>query len=196
MLTFGGRKMSKSLGNVLHVHQLLQQHPPEALRLLLLRGHYRQPLDWSDQAIAQAIGTLDGWYRVLRDLATVPVGAPLPVPAAVEAALSDDLNTPQALAELATLADAARQAGTPEAKAALLGGGAVLGLLQQDPEAWFRHGSDAVDAGKVEALLEERRTARAAKDFARADAIRDELTAMGVVIEDGAQGTRWSVVKA
>ncbi|AND69095.1 cysteinyl-tRNA synthetase [Dyella thiooxydans] len=196
MLTFGGRKMSKSLGNVLHVHQLLQQHPPEALRLLLMRGHYRQPLDWSDQAIAQAVSTLDGWYRVLRDLADVTVEGELPVPAAVEAALCDDLNTPQALAELATLADTARQAGTPEAKAALLGGGALLGLLQQDPEAWFRKGADAVDGARVEALLEERKAARAAKDFARADAIRAELTAMGVVIEDGAQGTRWSVAKA
>lgn len=197
MLTFDGRKMSKSLGNVLHVHQLLQQHPPEALRLLLLRGHYRQPLDWSDAAIAQSISTLDGWYRVLRDLANVSLqdGA-LPVPSGIEAALCDDLNTPQALAELSMLADAARQSGTPEAKAALLGGGALLGLLQQDPEAWFQRGSDGVDGARVEALLEERRAARAAKDFARADAIRAELSAMGVVIEDGAQGTRWSVAKA
>jgi cysteinyl-tRNA synthetase len=197
MLTFDGRKMSKSLGNVLHVHQLLQQHPPEALRLLLLRGHYRQPLDWSDAAIAQSISTLDGWYRVLRHLANVslPDGA-LPVPPGIEAALCDDLNTPQALAELSMLADAARHSGTPEAKAALLGGGALLGLLQQSPEAWFQRGSDGVDGARVEALLEERRAARAAKDFARADAIRAELTAMGVVIEDGAQGTHWSIAKA
>lgn len=197
MLTFGGRKMSKSLGNVLHVHQLLKQHPPEALRLLLLRGHYRQPLDWSDSAIAQSVATLDGWYRVLRDLEPVAVDtAALPVPASIEAALCDDLNTPQALAELALLADAARQSGSAEAKAALLGGGALLGLLQQPPEAWFRHGAaDDVDAARVEALLADRRAARATKDFARADAIRDELTAMGVVIEDGAQGTRWSIAK-
>ncbi|MFK2903648.1 cysteine--tRNA ligase [Dyella ginsengisoli] len=197
MLTFDGRKMSKSLGNVLHVHQLLKQHPPEALRLLLLRGHYRQPLDWSDNAIAQAISTLDGWYRVLRDLESVPmIEGALPVPESIEAALCDDLNTPQALAELSVLADTARQSGTPAAKAALLGGGTLLGLLQQAPEAWFQRGTDGVDGARVEALLEERRAARAAKDFARADAIRAELTAMGVVIEDGAQGTRWSVAKA
>jgi cysteinyl-tRNA synthetase len=195
MLTFDGRKMSKSLGNVLLVHELLKRHPPEALRLLLLRGHYRQPLDWSEAALAQAVSTLDGWYRVLRDLGDVAVEGALPVPARVEAALCDDLNTPQALAELAQLADAARQAGSAEAKAALLGGGALLGLLQQDPEAWFRHGEQAVDEARVEALLEERRAARAARDFARADAIRNELTDMGVVIEDGAQGTRWSVQK-
>ncbi len=198
MLTFGGAKMSKSLGNVLVLHELLKKHPPEALRLLLLRGHYRQPLDWSDAAITQAISTLDGWYRVLRDLESVATAAvPLPVPERMEAALCDDLNTPQALAELAELADAARHQGTAEAKAALLGGGALLGLLQQDPEAWFKQTDAAgIDAAQVDALLEERRAARAARDFARADAIRNELSAMGVTIEDGAQGTRWSVTKA
>jgi cysteinyl-tRNA synthetase len=106
------------------------------------------------------------------------------------------LNTPQALAELSVLADAARQTPSPSTKAALLGGGLVLGLLQDDPEAWFKHAAgNTVDADHVEALLEERRNARAARDFARADAIRNELTAMGVVIEDGAQGTLWSVAK-
>ena len=195
MLTFDGRKMSKSLGNVLLVNELLKAHPAEALRLRLLSGHYRQPLDWSDAAISQAISTLDGWYRVLRDLADVDV-ATLPVPERVEAALCDDLNTPQALAELAVLADAARQSGTAEAKAALLGGGALLGLLQQDPEAWFQRGGEQpVDAARIEALLEERRAARSARDFKRADAIRDELASMNIVIEDGAQGTRWSVLK-
>ena len=198
MLTFDGRKMSKSLGNVLQLHELLKHHPAEALRLRLMSGHYRQPLDWSDAAIAQSVSTLDGWYRVLRDLVGVEVDtARLPVPEPIEAALCDDLNTPQALAELSVLADAARAQGTPEAKAALLGGGALLGLLQQDPEAWFKQaGGAAVDAARVEALLEERRAARAARDFARADAIRAELAAMGVAIEDGAQGTRWSVAKA
>jgi cysteinyl-tRNA synthetase len=197
MLTFDGRKMSKSLGNVLLVHELLKLHPPEALRLLLLRGHYRQPLDWSENAIAQAISTLDGWYRVLRDLADVGVpAANPPVPEGVETALCDDLNTPQALAELALLADRARRDGTAEAKAALLGGAAALGLLQQDAEAWFQRGNtQAIDASRVDALLAERRTARANRDFARADAIRDELAAMNIVIEDGAQGTRWSVAK-
>jgi cysteinyl-tRNA synthetase len=198
MLTFDGRKMSKSLGNVLHVHELLKMHPPEALRLLLLRGHYRQPLDWSEAAIAQSISTLDGWYRVLRELNAIELDSaqPLPVPATIEEALSDDLNTPKALAELSVLADAARQTPSAGTKAALLGAGALLGLLQADPEAWFKQAAGLnVDAGQVEALLEARRAARAAKDFARADAIRNELTAMGVVIEDGAQGTRWSVVK-
>jgi cysteinyl-tRNA synthetase len=86
--------------------------------------------------------------------------------------------------------------GNGEAKAALLGGGALLGLLQQEPEAWLKRGESDIDAAHVDDLLEQRRAARGARDFARADAIRDELTAMGIVIEDGAQGTRWSVVKA
>ncbi len=197
MLTFDGRKMSKSLGNVLLVHELLKTHPPEALRLRLLSGHYRQPLDWSDAAIAQAVSTLDGWYRVLRDLAAIEVSAnELPVPESVEAALCDDLNTPQALAELSQLADRARLEGTAAAKAALLGGGALLGLLQQEPEVWFRRGECTIDEARIEDLLQQRRNARAARDFARADAIRDELGALGIAIEDGAHGTRWSVIKS
>ena len=202
MLSFDGRKMSKSLGNVLVLHELLQRHPPEALRLLLLRAHYRQPLDWSDAALAQAIRTLDGWYGALRDLAAVAVNeSDHAVPEAFETALCDDLNTPQAFAELAQLADAARQASTPgaqrAAKAALLGAGGLLGLLQQEPEAWFKRGNGdgAIDAAAVDALVEARRAARDARDWARADAIRDQLAAMGVTIEDGAQGTRWSVAR-
>jgi cysteinyl-tRNA synthetase len=193
MLSFGGRKMSKSLGNVLVLHELLEQHPPEALRLLLLRAHDRQPLDWSDSAITQAVVTLDGWYRVLRDLADIVVDTSrLQVPASVEAALSDDLNTPQALAELAEIADDARRNRTPDGKLALLGAGSALGLLQRSPEDWFRRGGDSVvDTNQVEALLTERSEARARRDFARSDAIRDQLKGLGVVLEDGPDGTRW-----
>ncbi len=199
MLTFGGRKMSKSLGNVLELHALLDRYPPEALRLLLLKGHYRQPLEWTDDTLAQAVRTLDGWYGVLRDMADVDVDTDLAgtVPDAVEQALCDDLNTPNALAELSSLADLARKAEGEQArrtaKSRLLGGGAALGLLQQAPEDWFRRGGEDIDASKVEALIAERNAARAGKDWARADAIRDELAAMGVSIEDGAGGTRWSV---
>ncbi|GAP65867.1 cysteinyl-tRNA synthetase [Mizugakiibacter sediminis] len=203
MLTFEGRKMSKSLGNVMLLHELLQRHPPEVLRFLLLKAHYRQPLDWSEAALTQARRTLDGWYGVLRDLADVAVAASdRGVPEALEAALCDDLNTPEAFAVLAKLAEDARQAATPDArrraKGALLGGGALLGLLQQDPEAWFKQAAPGagVDAATVESLLEQRRAARAARDWARADAIRDELAAMGVAIEDGPQGTRWRMANA
>jgi cysteinyl-tRNA synthetase len=196
MLTFDGRKMSKSLGNTLKLHELLQQHPPELLRYMLMKAHYRQPLDWSDATLAQARATLDGWYTLLRDLADVQT-EPGPVPDALLAALADDLNTPEAFAVLARLADEARKSTNPhgrkDAKAALLGAGKFLGLLQNDPEAWFKGATDAIDADWVERLLGERADARKRRDFAAADRIRDELAAKGVVIEDGPQGARWKL---
>ena len=200
MLTFDGKKMSKSLGNVLQLHELLQQHPPEVLRYLLLRAHYRQPLDWSDDTLKQAKATLDGWYGVLRDLASVAVTtSDADIPASIEAALSDDLNTPQAFAELAKLADEARRATAIDdkrrAKTALIAAGELLGLLKQDPQAWFQQANAGaeVDGEAIESLLQDRRAARVARDFKRADEIRDQLAAMGIAIEDGPQGTRWKV---
>ena len=210
MLTLDGRKMSKSLGNVLLLHDLLQQHPPEVLRFVLLKAHYRQPLDWSDAAVQQARATLDGWYGVLRDLGEVdaPVLAdadPLWTGrgglARLHAALSDDLNTPEAFVAMANLAGNARGAvsATIEhkrgAKAALLAAGRLLGFLQQDPEAWFRQtaAGGSVDAAHIESLIAQRNAARAARDFARADAVRAELAALGIAIEDGPRGTRWKV---
>ena len=198
MLTMDGRKMSKSLGNVVLLHELLKLHKPEVLRFLLLKAHYRQPLEWSDATLAQSQATLDGWYGVLRDLADVVVDH-LPHNSAVDAAISDDINTPEALAIIAALANAARKATSlqdkRDAKAALLSGAAALGLLQQDPEAWFQStasGSD-IDTVWIDSMIQARRAARAAKDFKRADEIRDELAACGVVIEDGAGGTRWKL---
>ncbi len=194
MLTFDGAKMSKSVGNVSLVHDLLDQHPPEALRYALLSAHYRQPLDWSDNLIEQSVRTLDRLYGTLRDLADVPVIAPI-VPVAVEAALCDDLNTPAALAELARIAGEARKAEGPlvraNLKAELLGGGELLGLLQQDPAAWFSRGSAEGDDARIQALVDERNAAKAARDFARADAIRKQLADEGVLLEDTAQGVRW-----
>jgi len=201
MLTFDGRKMSKSLGNVLVLHELLQQHPAEVLRFLLLKAHYRQPLDWSDSTLAQARATLDGWYTVLRDLDDIDVAtAARELPAELEAALCDDLNTPEAFAVVARLAGAARAATTPEAKraakAALLGAADMLGILQQAPEAWFKQsaGSTAVDEAEVQRLVEARVAAKQARAFAEADRIRDQLATMGVAIEDTPQGPRWKVV--
>ncbi|HEX7989264.1 MAG TPA: cysteine--tRNA ligase, partial [Stenotrophomonas sp.] len=109
MLDFGGKKMSKSLGNVSVLHELLAQQPPEAIRYALLSAHYRQPLDWSDALIEQSIRTLDRLYGTLRDLADVDAVADAKLPEAVEAALCDDLNTPAVLAELARLAAEARK---------------------------------------------------------------------------------------
>ena len=202
MLTFDGKKMSKSLGNVLVLHELLEQHPAEVLRFLLLKAHYRQPLDWSDTTLQQARATLDGWYNLLRDLVDVPTAADAGSGAAeVEAALLDDLNTPAAFAVLAGLADAARAAKTPAergaAKAALLAGGELLGLLQQDPEAWFKQAVGVeLDTAEIERLVGERTAAKQARNFAEADRLRDQLLVLGVVVEDTPQGPRWKLVKS
>ena len=124
----------------------------------------------------------------------MPVIQPL-VPVAVEAALCDDLNTPAALAELARIAGEARKADSPlvraNLKAELLGGGELLGLLQQDPAAWFSRGSAEGDDARIQALVEQRNAAKQARDFARADAIRRQLAEEGVLLEDTAQGVRW-----
>lgn len=193
MLNFGGAKMSKSLGNIERVHDLVQQHRPEALRYALLSAHYRQPLDWSDSLIEQCTRTLDRLYGTLRDLADV--AAEPVIPAVIEQVLDDDLNTPQALAEIAAIAADARKAGESaeraRLKAALLGAGKALGLLQQDPAQWFNHGGNADDDARIQALVDERVAAKAARDFARADAIRQQLTAEGVVLEDTPAGVRW-----
>jgi cysteinyl-tRNA synthetase len=198
MLTLEGRKMSKSVGNTLILHELLDLYPAEVLRFVLLKAHYRQPLDWSESALRQARATLDGWYGVLRDLADV-TATDTPAPQDFEAALLDDLNTPDAFAILAGLADAARRsAGSNEAagaKGRFIAAAALIGLLRQDVETWFKQmpSGVTVDAARVDALIAERNAARSARDFARADEIRAELAAMNVTIEDGAQGTRWRV---
>ena len=193
MLNFGGAKMSKSIGNIERVHDLLQKHPPEALRLALLSAHYRQPLDWTDGLIEQSVRTLDRLYGTLRDLADVQADAV--IPAVVEAALDDDLNTPQALAEVARIAGEARKAVTVEdqsrLKSELLGAGLALGLLQQAPADWFGRGASNDDDVRIQALIDERAQAKKNRDFARSDAIRDQLAGEGVILEDTAQGVRW-----
>ncbi len=193
MLTLSGAKMSKSLGNIEKVHDLVREYPPEALRYALLSAHYRQPLDWSDALVEQSIRTLDRLYGTLRDLQDVDAEAL--IPQAVEDALDDDLNTPAALAELARIAGEARKAASADdrrqAKSALLGAGLALGLLQQAPQTWFGHGAEDLDDGRIQALIDARATAKKQRDFARADAIRDQLAAEGVLLEDTPQGVRW-----
>jgi cysteinyl-tRNA synthetase len=193
MLNMAGAKMSKSVGNVSRLHELLALHPPEALRYALLSAHYRQPLEWSDALIEQSLRTLDRLYGTLRDLADVDA-SPV-IPEAIEAALDDDLNTPQALAEVARIAGEARKAETKaarrELKSGLLGAGVALGLLQQDPEAWFARGAGSDDDVRIQSLVDERAAAKKARDFARADAIRDQLAGEGILLEDTPQGVRW-----
>lgn len=193
-VTVEGEKMSKSLGNFTVAHDLLDQHPGEVLRLALLSAHYRQPLDWTDAGLHQARKNLDTLYRALETLSDADVRDGV-VHADVLAALCDDLNVPQALAILLSLArDANRDDLSAEARASLRAtlkaSGAVLGLLQSDPETWFR-GGVADDDADIPALLQERAAARANRDFKRADEIRDILAARKIEVEDTPAGPRW-----
>jgi len=191
-------KMSKSIGNVLLVHDLLDQAPGEAIRLALLNAHYRQPLDWTDDGLAQAKARLDRLYRALGSLEGVDPAPDTGPNAAFLVALNDDLNTPKALA---SLFDLARQANTAtddaeksRIKGELVASAGLMGLLQQDPESWFAgetSGDDGPDAERIERLIEARQNAKAAKDYAEADRIRDELAAANIVLEDGPAGTTW-----
>ena len=180
-LNISGEKMSKSLGNFFTVHELLDQYPGEAIRLLLLSAHYRQPLDFTHEGLVQAKATLDRWYGVLRGRDAAPAGS---VPQAVEEALSDDLNTPLAISAL-------HQLGDP---ATLRAGANALGLLQQDAEAWFRWapaGAAGPTDAELEAAIAARQAARKARDFKESDRIRDDLKVKGVLLEDGPKGTTW-----
>ena len=196
-LTVEGDKMSKSLGNYYTVHDLLKEVPGEAIRLSLLSGQYRQPMDFSREGLRQAKAQLDRLYGALRPFAGLTAEAD-GMPSELLAALEDDLNTPLALTQLHELAsrlnkssDSAEQA---RLKGQMLAGGAVLGLVQGDPEAWFQavpQDEDGFSAAEIEDLIERRKTARADRDFAEADRIRAELAGQGVVLEDGPGGTTW-----
>jgi cysteinyl-tRNA synthetase len=190
-------KMSKSLGNVVLVRDLLHDAPGEAIRYALLAAHYRKPLDWSAAGLARAKHALDRLYLTLSELPGLDEREPeTTMPETLVATLEDDLNTPKAVAELFALARAANasadEAERRELKGQLLAGGGLLGLLQQDPEAWLKTtGKTEIDEAEVERLIELRAAARKAKDFEEADRIRDQLAAEGVILEDQPGRTRW-----
>ncbi len=198
LLTNEGEKMSKSLGNIATVHELMAIAPAEAIRLALLTTHYHRPLPWTSEGLGQARATLDRLYQALRQSNDTPAEPAPEAAAEVEAALCDDLNTPLALAHLHELAARLNKAKAPAqrvaAKSALLAAGGLLGLLGQDPEAWFRWtppGAELLSDAGVSALIERRLAARKAKDWAEADRIRKELSDAGVLLEDGPKGTTW-----
>ena len=175
-----GEKMSKSLGNFRTVEDLLKDWPGEAIRLALMSSHYRAPLDISEERLRQARNLLDNFYRVLEDGG---VCNDVTAPPAVLEALNDDLNTAGALAALNALKDD---------PSALKAGAKLLGLLQQDPNDWFRNTASAgMSAAAIDALIKERSKAKLAKDFARSDEIRHMLNAANILIEDGPSVTTW-----
>ncbi len=172
-LNVEGTKMSKSLGNFVTINDLLKDWPGEVLRFNMLRSHYRQPMDWTVAGMNESWKTLEKWYAVTEPLADPPVGA------AFLEALSDDLNTPQAIAEL--------HKGTEHE----LAGG--LGLLGFSNVQLNLAAKKAVDDVAIARAIEARKAARAAKDFQESDRIRDDLLAQGIVLKDGPQGTTWEI---
>ncbi|MSO73309.1 MAG: cysteine--tRNA ligase [Rhodospirillaceae bacterium] len=199
-LTLDKEKMSKSLGNFVTVNDLLKDHAGEAIRWALLSAHYRQPLDWSDDTLGRAKRTLNRLYGALEQVASIQPARTEPSSALCEA-LDDDLNTPKAMAELSVLAARLNQTKEPseqaQLKGELLAGGALLGVLQQSPQSWLAAApkSKTVDAAEVERLIAARNAARKARDFTEADRIRAQIHALGVTIEDRADGTRWRLTE-
>ncbi|VBB69504.1 Cysteinyl-tRNA synthetase [invertebrate metagenome] len=194
-LMIAGEKMSKSLDNFITVRQLLDQGiAGEIIRLAILATHYHQPLDWTQEGLRQAKHTIDRFYAALRAVANLPLATTTDETSEITAALCDDLNTPRAIAALHENVTALNKAtGRDEKirlKTALYNGAMVLGLLAQDPEAWFTSGA-AIDSGVIEDLIARRALARKAHNFPEADRIREELHGMGVILEDSRSQTTW-----
>jgi cysteinyl-tRNA synthetase len=197
-VTMASEKMAKSIGNVLTVRQLLDEGwPGEVIRFALLATHYRQPLDFTREKLEESRRQLDRLYGALREAA--PAVRPNEEGFwSFVRALADDLNIPLAISVLHDLASALNKTVGEEDRsrhaAALRRAGAILGLLQQDPEAWFKGSGDlegSYSVTTIETLVAARATARANRDFAEADRIRTELEAEGIILEDGPDGTTW-----
>jgi cysteinyl-tRNA synthetase len=195
-----GEKMSKSLGNVKLIKDMVAASDGETVRLALLTAHYRQPLDWTDQLVGESRQKLDRMYGALREagingaLSSAPSTEP---PPGVVAALEDDLNTPEAVAELFGIVRAANKAMDPLEKRALAeslrAGAWLLGLLAADPVAWFDSGkAGGGEDAEIDSLVAQRDALRRDRNFKEADRIRQELAARGITIEDVAGGpARW-----
>jgi cysteinyl-tRNA synthetase len=193
-----GEKMSKSLGNFITVRELIKNHHGEVVRFCMLMTHYRQPLNWTAYGLTQAKNSLDSFYGALRAAAEISFTRIRPSDEFL-AALSDDLNTPQAIAVLHELSGALNKAdgesARTTAKNRLLAAGNLMGLLQLNPEEWFKwtpeHDEDGLSGPQIEVMIEQRRVARADKNFSLSDKIRNDLASQGIVLEDGGNGTAW-----
>ncbi|MEQ8287541.1 cysteine--tRNA ligase [Thalassospira sp.] len=192
-----GEKMSKSLGNFVTVHDLLENWSGEAIRLAMLGTHYHQPINWTEDNLRQAKESLDRFYTALRQSADV-TPENVPAPRAVLEALCDDLNTPLAIAEFHNLVTrlnkSEKKYERAEAKGEILAAAKLLGILEADPEAWFTGSADEDEAAEIDDLITQRADAKKNKDFATADKIRNDLLARGILLEDFKEGTSWKRV--
>jgi cysteinyl-tRNA synthetase len=197
LLTDAGAKMSKSLGNITTVRELLDEGARgEEIRLALIATHYRDPLDWTSDRLRQARQTLDRFYRALLNVGVPPV-TDIPASEDVQAALEDDLNTPLALTHLHELATRINRSTNDHErgrlKAALIAGGLLMGILAHDPDEWMRPVFEKRWA-EINERIKARALARRERRFADADRIRDELAAEGIILEDGPKDTTWRSV--
>jgi cysteinyl-tRNA synthetase len=196
-LSMDQTKMSKSLGNVLLVHELIKTIPGEVIRLALLGAHYKQPLDWSAETIESARRMLDRLYGAVQGIEVSDAArAAAVVPADLIAALEDDLNSPKAMAAFFALAKQLNKATDGKEKVSLAAqmyaSGELIGLLGNDPDEWFAgHAEGEMSSDDIEAIIEKRNAAKAEGDYEAADAFRDQLSAVGVTIQDGRDGTSW-----
>lgn len=194
MLMINGVKMSKSLGNFYTVDEILDKHPAEALRLLFLTTHYHQPFNFTFEGLQQAKGVLDKFYNALLKNKDVPMVEVEPDSRVIEA-LADDLNTPLALSYLHEIVNDLNKAESEEErsrlKSLLMKSAYMLGLLYNEPESWFKGESDDDEAEEIEKMIAARAEAKKNKNWSEADAIRDELKAKGIVLEDSPTGTTW-----
>ena len=188
-VNINAEKMSKSLGNFFTISEVLEKYDPEVLRMFILSTHYRSPLDYSDAALDVAKAGLDRLYESKRKLVDVPAGE---LPQAFVDAMNDDFNTAEAVAILFETCRALNKHYDETLAASFVAMSQMLNILNHEPDAWFQ-GVDA-DTANIETLVLARDEAKKAKDYAKADAIRDELLAQGIVLEDSAEGTRWKQV--
>ena len=197
MVMVDREKMSKSLGNFFTIRDVLKVYDAETVRYFLMSGHYRSQLNYSDENLNQGRAALERLYTALRGLPVVAAAGGEQYVERFRAAMDDDFNTPEAYSVLFDLArEVNRLKGDGAADAAALAGrlrelGGVLGLLEQDPEAFFKGNEADDEVAEIEGLIKARNDARAAKDWPAADAARNRLTEMGIVLEDGAGGTSW-----
>ena len=200
-VTIDGQKMSKSLGNIIRVRDLLKKEPGEVVRFALISTHYRQPLDWTSESLQRARQSLDKIYRVLMDFQLNSAKSPIqPNSNRIKEALSSDVNTPEALSVMFKVCKEIKNSKKSEGRSELLqelrDGADLLGLLKESPDAWLKS-SDSVqlDENEIMKYISRRNEARRNKDFKTADKIRDQLIEKNILLKDGTKGTDWELIE-